>query len=417
MTDFERLAHAIRVGEPILGSVRIKESRVRIVARVEDAFLKVFLKPGKSRHEARALLQARRRGLPVPELLGAGTDWIATRWIDATPAGREDLGDILEVVETMHDSGMLHRDLHLGNLLRTDAGIVLTDLQRATFLPWIPGILRRREIGWLSFSLGEPLPRELEGVRFWRDLRAQTHWRSRTKRCLKESGSFTRFSLGTTAGFRRRDVNESALVEALDPATPREGLKSEPSGTLYRSGPFILKKYRTIPEARRAWINGRGLEARGIETALATAWVGPWLVMQDAGSTVSDFVDEGGFVSADERARLDLADRLADLLAALHRRGIYHADLKANNVTWTPGSAPKLLDYDRVRFRWRISTARRIKNLAQLNASLPDAVDGALRERAFERYLGASEFSGDPARLRTRVIRLSLRRSHRWRGC
>ncbi len=139
--------------------------------------------------------------------------------------------------------------------------------------------------------------------------------------------------------------------------------------------------------------------------------------MQDAGSTVTAFVDEGGFVSADERARLDLADRLADLLAALHRRGIYHADLKANNVTWTPGSGPKLLDYDRVRFRWRISTARRIKNLAQLNASLPDAVDGALRERAFERYLGASDFSGDPVRLRTRVIRLSLRRSHRWRGC
>lgn len=109
--------------------------------------------------------------------------------------------------------------------------------------------------------------------------------------------------------------------------------------------------------------------------------------------------------------------RLADLLADLHRRGIYHADLKASNVTWSPGQLPRLLDYQRVHFGIRVSQRRRSKNLAQLNAALPDIVPGPLRARGLDRYLEHSEFRGNARKLRQAVIALSLRRSHRWHGC
>jgi tRNA A-37 threonylcarbamoyl transferase component Bud32 len=414
--EFERVASALRAGEEVPNAQRIKESRVRLVARLEDTFLKVFFKPGQSRREARALLEAERRGIPVPKLLGAGSNWIATRWIEGRGAERKDLSEILGVVDRMHERGMLHRDLHTGNLLETRSGIVITDLQRALFLPWIPGVLRQRELGWLAYSLGEPIPAELEAARFWRDLRAHTHWRSRTKRCVKESGSFTRFAVDGLTGFRRREADPVALTKAFDPSTPRECLKSHPRGSLYRSEAFILKEHPSIRAARRAWINARGLDVRGIGTAPAIAWAGRWLVMEDAGATVTDFAD-GPFASAGETERAELGDRLGGLLADLHRRGIYHADLKANNVAWVPGSAARLLDYDRVRFGWSVPTRRRVKNLAQLNAALPDGVPASLRERALRRYLERSRFRGDPKRLQARVIELSLRRAHRWQGC
>ena len=59
---------------------------------------------------------------------------------------------------------------------------------------------------------------------------------------------------------------------------------------------------------------------------------------------------------------------------------------------------------------------RRVKNLAQLNAALPDLVGCDWRERALDAYLEAA--GGREARdpLRRDVIRASLARRHRWTG-
>jgi tRNA A-37 threonylcarbamoyl transferase component Bud32 len=414
--DLERIVRDVRADRAVEGSV-LKRSPVRVVLRVGDLFLKVFRRPARrARREARALERARSRGLPVPDLLGAGPDWVATRWAQGRPATRADLPRLLQAIERMHDVGMLHGDLHLGNLIVCDSGVVITDLHRSRFLPWIPGPLRRRELGWLAYSLGEPLPEALASVRFWRDLRARRHLRSRTRRCVVESGGFTPFAAGRSRGFRRRDADAAELERAIASPEAHECLKARGEPSLFRAGAWILKRHGSSRAARRAWINGRGLEVRGIPAARALAWAGPWLVMEDAGPTVTDWVDKELARAADSE-RTELADALADLLAELHRRGVYHADLKANNFAWAPGTPPRLLDYGRVRFGRGVSTRRRLKNLAQLNAALPDSVPPALRERAFRRYVERSALRSDPARLRRRVIALSLRRAHRWHGC
>jgi tRNA A-37 threonylcarbamoyl transferase component Bud32 len=415
--DLEELAARLRAGSCPPDVEILKRSPVRTVVRARGAALKVYAAPaGRPAREARALAEARRRGVRVPEVLGRGEDWIATRWLDGRPATPADLPLILEAVEGMHDAGVLHGDLHLGNLLVSGGEVAFTDWQRARFWPRIPGPLRRRELGWLAYSLGDPLPEQLEHVRFWRDRRARRHLASRTKRCRIESSGFTRFERAGARGWRRRDTDPDALGAALDAPERSEPLKSLPRAKLWRRGAWVVKEHARTRDARRAWIHGHGLEVRGIATGRAAAWLGRMVVMEDAGEVLIDWI-ERDWEKAEPALRFALADALGDLLARLHRAGVYHADLKANNVAWSPGAEPRLLDYGRVRFGRRVGYRRRVKNLAQLNAALPDAVDAPFRERALAHYLERSGFRGDPDRLRGDVVRESLRRRHRWSGC
>ncbi|MFQ5697812.1 MAG: lipopolysaccharide kinase InaA family protein [Myxococcota bacterium] len=424
MSELERHLARLRRGELPAGARLLKESPVRRVLQLDDAILKLYRTPSpRARREAKALREAQRRGIAVPALLGAGADWVAMRLVEGRAAQRCDLELVLRAVERMHGRGMLHGDLHLGNLRRSRdpfAPVILLDLQRSRFMARVPDWARRRELGFLAYSLGEPLPRELQDVARWRDRRARVHLGSRTRRCVIESSRFTRVELGGRRGFRRREVDLEALARRLALATSSgegsELLKAQGSQRLCRVDAWIFKRHRHARDARAAWLAGSGLEARGIPLARALAWIDRWLVMEDAGPTVSDWVDRE-LASAPAAHAQDLARALGDLLAQLHRKGIYHADLKANNIAWWPGSVPSLLDYRRVRFDRSLSRERRGENLAQLNAALPDSVGPELRELAFSRYLACAGPLPNAQRLRREVIEESLRRHHRWTGC
>ena len=138
--------------------------------------------------------------------------------------------------------------------------------------------------------------------------------------------------------------------------------------------------------------------------------------MEDAGQTLSQWID-AAFGTASGATREELADAVAHLLARLHRRGIYHADLKTGNICWTPGARPRLIDYARVRFGRNVRRRRRIKNLAQVNASVPDLVPAEFRERTLQVYLEATQARAQAQPIRAQVVRESLRRHHRWSGC
>ncbi len=414
----EALARGLRAGERPAGVEILKDSPVRLAATADAAFIKLFRRrPEVATREARNLERARARGLPVPEVLGYGDDWIALeRLPEPREATRADLDSVLALTRRMHDAGMFHGDLHVGNLMLSGGRLWLLDLQRSRFLPRVPRFLRRWDLGFLAYSLGEPLPPQLAGARRARDRRAQRHWRSRTKRCCKESSGFTAWKLDGKRGFRARAVEPGTLADAVEQARARAPFKDGHNGTLWRHDGWVVKRHRSTREARRAWIGGHGLEMRGIPTGRAVGWAGRWLVMHDAGPTLIDRV-EHDLSDVPDAQRRELAEALGDLLARLHRRGIYHADLKANNVAWTPGTGPRLIDYGRVSFGRGVARRRRVKNLAQLNAALPDSVDGALRERALDTYLARAETGDARENLRRDVIAESLRRAHRWSGC
>jgi tRNA A-37 threonylcarbamoyl transferase component Bud32 len=414
--ELETLAGSLARGATPDGVELVKRSPVRVAAATREVFLKVFL--GRSRaaaREARNLRRAAARGLPVPELIGHGEDWIATRRLPAPrPAGRADVAPLVALATRVHAAGLVHGDLHAGNFVWSSGRLWLLDLQRARWLPRVPAWLARRDLGFLAFSLGDPLPPELASARHWCERRAHSHWRSRTRRCLVESSGFTAFRHAGADGFRARDADPDALHRILEAG---EGAERRGSGALlWRSGGCVVKRHPSVRAARTAWRNGQGLEVRGIATGRARAWAGPWLVMEDAGPDLSAWV-ETKFSAAPGPIRSELARSLGELLGRLHRRGIYHADLKATNIAWTPGGAPRLLDYARVRFARRVSRRRRVKNLAQLNAALPDSVGPEVRERALDAYLEAASTRDARDALRRDVIRVSLARRHRWSGC
>jgi len=450
----EEAAERLADGELPPGARLLKQSPVRSVAQLGDAVIKVFhRRRKKAAREAETLRRADALAVPVPELLGAGPGWVATRFIAGRPACDSDLPLVLPLIEQMHERGMLHRDLHLGNLWIGARGPVVLDTQKARFVRHLPRWIRNWELGYFAFSLTGPLPRELEHVRSWRDRRARIHWRSRTKRCTVESSGFTRLEHAGWRGFMRRSASREELLALLEPDAKLDRLKDTPRSELVRSRGWILKRHRSTSQALASWRGGFGLEVRGIGVARVVAWLGPYVWMEDAGATLTDWID-GATREPTEQELLELATSMASLLARLHQAGIYHPDLKANNVCWQPGEEARLIDYGHVRFGRRVSERRRIKNLAQLNAALPDRIPNATRELALERYLAMladspqpssnptsipernteskptaslrataaheharNATSADAKRFRARVIELSLRRRHRWPGC
>jgi hypothetical protein len=69
-----------------------------------------------------------------------------------------------------------------------------------------------------------------------------------------------------------------------------------------------------------------------------------------------------------------------------------------------------------VRFRRRLTDAQRIRALAQLNASLPDAFPARERRDAFARYARALPFATGARGALLAIVSQSLLRRHRWSG-
>jgi tRNA A-37 threonylcarbamoyl transferase component Bud32 len=97
--------------------------------------------------------------------------------------------------------------------------------------------------------------------------------------------------------------------------------------------------------------------------------------------------------------RCDLAMRLGRMLARLHNAGVDHPDLYAKHILVTPGIAAEgvrftLLDWQRSRWRPRLSWAERWRDLAALDATLVSDLAGVRERLVFlSSYLGACRSS------------------------
>ena len=417
--EWEGMATALLEDSLPPGAEWVKRSRIRRVATVGDVFIKAFpLHRTAAVREARNLARAAQDGLPVPEVLAGDVRWVAMRRLaDPRPPSRADLPELLEIVGRAHAAGWVHGDMHLGNFARSEGKLFMLDWQRARRLRRAPRFLQLRDFGFLAQSLGEPLPEALEFARRARDRRQRYLWRSRSGRCVKESSRFTRWEIEGRPGFRLREVPDADLRASLEGLEASEPLHRSSRTRIWRRGKWVVKRFARIPNARAAWLGGHGLEVRGLRVARPQAWAGHWLWMEDAGqeSLEAWFDKDSGLGGA--RVRQELVTALTELLIRLHCRGVYHRDVRTSNLVWSPGQEPILLDYGPVRFGRRVSARRRIKNLAQINASLPDTIEGGLRERALKDYIERVGAGDAYEPLRDEVVRISLAREHHWSGC
>jgi len=265
------------------------------------------------------------------------------------------------------------------------------------------------------------------------------------QRALTPGRRFAPLRFGDCYGLHLREVERSAVLAALEAhrAAGRSGdwsvLKSDgrsrvTAGPTER-GSMVVKEYTAggLPRrladafrgspARRAWLGGHGLWARGIAAATPYAFVERRRFGLPIASAAV-FEDLRLFAPADRCAPSiaspeQIVDALERLVTGLHRNAVTHGDLKASHIYLGRRECrleARLIDLEGVRFRARLHDPARIRALAELNASLPDRIPDALRHRAFVRYAAALPFDrGRGAALRE-IVRMSLRRAHRWTG-
>lgn len=387
-----------------------------------------------------------------------------------------------KLVARMHDSGIVHSDLHAGNLLvrRTDDNVEmflidLHDVQIVGPLNWRQSqanliILNR----WFVLCANRS-----DRLRFWRsyiasraalrlefdpdhsrrcaqEVEAKTwlsnyrFWFNRDRRCLLSNRHFHLVRSTHVKGHAARSLDAESLEllsanpDAPFDESPTSLLKNSRSSTVAaidvivdgKKTQAVWKRFRLKrtaypwlglfrqPPALRSWVYGNGVRDRGLPTPR------PLLVLHrhnkglpcegyllteripdavDLHSVASNFVH---FHAAERRTRLaGIIDRVARLVRELHGRRLSHRDLKAANLLMSPQPFPLsvirdemrgerthsatttpevwLIDLVGVRAHRQLSCARRVQDIARLNASFcsDDCVSRTDKLRFLRTYL------------------------------
>lgn len=339
-------------------------------------------------------------------------------------------------------------------VVESDAGelqLYPVDFHKIWYLKDVPLWMRMRDLAQLRNSIAVS---RTEQVRFLReygkgytplvtrfklnarrlDIKAKKLWRthlfSRTKRCLVNSSEFEVKRGIAQSLYRNRAYAEELLSEIMNTfhAAPMTGgltiLKETPKekvavittthkGTATR----VIVKESLFPRwgrkvrytfsrsrARKYWIAARGLKVRGIDTPDSLALIEQkrygfpfrnFLVIEfiDHGYELNEYIVKNfkKVLSRDEVSKKrHFIRECARRVRSLHEQGVYHADLKSNNILVkekdSGGWYFYFIDLDRVVFKRTLSLSERINNLAQINASVADCITPSDRLRFFKRY-------------------------------
>jgi UDP-glucose:(heptosyl)LPS alpha-1,3-glucosyltransferase len=470
----------IRLSDPDVGELLIKQFRVTSGRHPFRERLKVWFGRSPADREWRVLAALHRAAVPVPEPLALGALPGGDRLLvmsfvegrpfetvlgESTTARWDALRRLGVLVTRLHDTGFVHGDLHDGNLLWTESGPLLLDLQHAARRR--SRRARDRDLGDLDFAiwgrtsladrvrlraaaLGVTRPFDAAARASLRAVgrsalaRADRHGRSRTRRSLRPGRLYARLRLADATGMRLREFPETAVRQALD--AHREAVmagdgrllkndgRSRISGVEAEGRRVVVKQVlsrglgRALADlvrgsaARRAWLGGHGLIARGVGAARPLAFVEwrRWNLIAESAVLLEDLRPSRHALDAGAHGDPEaVLHTLASLAATLHRRRIDHGDLKSTHIFLEAKDGRlvgRLIDLEGVRFPRRIAPKRRLLALVQLNASLPDSFPDRARCRAFKRYAAEHPFPDGNRPALERLVAMSIARHHRWSG-
>lgn len=281
-------------------------------------------------------------------------------------------------------------------------------------------------------------------------------WNGRTKKCLKDNTVFKITTYGRyTINMRREwDVNmlvdlinehilsfkkksDNVIKSSLKTGVTRVRVSNEKTKSVcikeYRYPSFLKRFLRSFisSPARKAWFAAHGILALNFLTPQPIALIEEkkfsmlkksFLIMED----ISDFLPSYKYISEKfscydkvtvEKKQM-FVSRLAASLRQFHDSGVYHSDLKGSNIMIT--ELPDTwnifyIDLDRVYFNKRITLKKKIKNLTQLNASMPNCITYTDRLRFYRTYTGIKKLSDKDKQILRSIIQFSIQRNHFWK--
>jgi tRNA A-37 threonylcarbamoyl transferase component Bud32 len=393
------------------------------------------------------------------------------------------LRKLVYFIRNIHEKGVCHYDLHAGNILVKfknnqshsihDCDLYLMDLHRVKILNSISFRKRLHNLAQIFNSLSSILTKT-DKLDFLRSYGSNTlgnitgeeelvgqiesqssrirniHYRSRLKRCLKESSVFSKKrSTGMRIFFRKGyDANRFAgLIEkhhnALVSGDKAIVMKRDSKTALTRFPlenekiqSVVVKQYKVScvmcliknifrnSAGRKAWIAGNGLLAYGFNTPKPLALMekkvlgitaNSYLIMEDARDCLEmdryilkNFHDKSSS-SKLKRIRA-LINNLAEIMGRMHNQNIFHHDLKTCNImVKEKGKSPyfTFLDFDKVSFEERMTIRKRVKNLTQMNLSTPKLISTTDRLRFLKEYLRECNIINEKKNILREIINLS----------
>ena len=423
--------------------------------------LKFLLLPSKARKEWFIAYQLRKRNLPIPKPLGwmermdrgfVKESYYLSGAIGSGVSLIEDfdrlkdllvIGELAQTVKKVHDSGLYHQDLHAGNFLWDGESIFLTDLHRTKILKSLSVNQRLWNLSQLFHSLrfewsevdqtrffekyieGGPLDFQKRGeylqkIYFWMERLQRKQWKSRTKRCLRESTEFfVKKELGVTT-YHRKDFSLDLIQKVIE--DHRSLIGKNPSALIKNSKNITVsilgngrdkvcvkrfcyphlwdrfKEHFRQSKGIRAWVAGHGLRVRNIPSLKPLAlverrnWLGvneSFFLMEalEAGQEMDRYILKGFDHFHQKRGFIKT---FAHWLSNFHQMGLFHKDMKACNIfvsknreTWNF----YLLDLEDVRLDEEVDEKKLFKNLLQLNTSIPKTLTRTDRLKFFREYV------------------------------
>mgnify|MGYP001373344944 CR=1 FL=1 len=403
--------------------------------------LRNLLRP-KTLRELRLLMRLREAGVPVPEpvshLRHGTVSALVTKAVHPCTSllglPEERQADILLTMASgLLRKGFYYKDCHAGNVIldgsgnpflvdayavvpvgRVRRGHVVSLMSQVTTACRVPDEkLRTHLAGLLPLNELDVAVRTIQR----RGLVTRGRLaRRRAERTLRE-GSFSRHvRTDDYEAFVSKThpvpLDEVLRVHAENLAQGRNILKYQEKTQLSRVGDLCVKSYAkpkpfTSPYALRSWKGLMTLYYNNIPVADPVA-----VVLRKDGTSVlvTKMVPERDlnrvmfheYPSMTPADRRELARSLGRLLGLMHGYGIYHADLKSSNIKVIRDPVSfVLLDTDRVRQGRCLSREKRIRNMAQINNSIPRHVSRGVRMAFLKAY---AEVVRDDARTLFREV-------------
>src|SRR3990170_735328 len=358
------------------------------------------------------------------------------------------LRKFISYVKMVHEHGFFHGELHAENILvdQNDYTFYLIDVGRIKFRkrlpePWkiyelarffysVLDICTNNEIAELIDNYASNTLTAKDKEIFHKSVFDKIYeikrrlWNGRTKKCLKDNAVFKIKSDNVIKSSSKTGITQ---IRVVNENTESVCIKE------YRYPSFLEKIIYSFfrSSARKAWFAAHGILARNFLTPQPIALIEEkrfrmlkksFFIMED----ISDFLPCYKYVSEKFSCydkvtvgkKQMFVSRLAASLRQFHDSGVYHSDLKGSNIMIT--ELPDTwnifyIDLDRVYFNKRITLKKKIKNLTQLNASMPNCITYTDRLRFYRTYTGIKKLSDKDKQIVRSIIQFSIQRNHFWK--